>query len=598
MCGIAGITRRNAGVISDLLRALKNLEYRGYDSAGIAVSLNGEILVRKGVGTIDQVIGGDPLEDGEVGIGHTRWATHGGVSVENAHPHTSCDGRIALVHNGTLDGFEELREELMARGHSFRSDTDTEVIVHLVEEGIRGGMDPVSALASALGRLGGSYAVAMIVAGMHSIFLARYKSPLVIGLGRGENYCASDVAALLHLTREFIFLEDGELAELTPESIRVWRLMEGRLLEVEKTVERVEWVPQQMDKGSYEHFMLKEIWEQPHILRKIAETVEYYRKFSEKLRLALEGGWLSIVAAGTSLHAGMIGKYYLSRISGLRSEVIIASEFPDWSHHLGEGDVVLAISQSGETADVLEAVRIARRKGARIFSIVNVPGSTLTRLSEDHVFIQAGPEVGVAATKTFTAQVATLYVVSSLISDPDSGADLRRDLEEVSRVILDSMEGLVEEAKDLSKVMKLRRDAFFLGRGVNYPTALEGALKLKEISYIHAEGYAAGEYKHGPLALIEEGVPVIAVIPTETALMSKIVYNLMEVRARGAFTVTIQPPEVSLPSDRRICVDVKDELTSPIVYAVPLQLIAYYTALELGRNPDKPRNLAKSVTVE
>jgi glucosamine--fructose-6-phosphate aminotransferase (isomerizing) len=278
--------------------------------------------------------------------------------------------------------------------------------------------------------------------------------------------------------------------------------------------------------------------------------------------------------------------------------VIIASEFPEWSRHIANGDVILAISQSGETADVLEAVRIARDRGAKVFSIVNVPGSTLTRLSDEYVFIQAGPEVGVAATKTFTAQVASLYVISSLISDPTSSEDLREKLLSISNSILKDMGRVDEESRKIAGLLKSREHVFFLGRGVNYPTALEGALKLKEISYIHAEGYAAGEYKHGPLALIEEGVPVIALIPKERNLINKIIYNLMEVKARGSFTVTIQPPDVSLPSDRRLVVDVEDELTSPLIYAIPLQLIAYYTALELGRNPDKPRNLAKSVTVE
>lgn len=599
MCGIVGITRKGFGVLRDLLKSLKNLEYRGYDSAGIALVLDGELIVRKGVGTIDQVISeAGELADGTLGIGHTRWATHGGVSVENAHPHTSCDGKIALVHNGTLDGFEELRRELEERGHVFRSDTDTEVIVHLVEEGIRDGSTPIISLSRALTKLRGSYAIAMVVAGSNSIFLARCKSPLVIGLGEEGNFCASDVTALLHLTRKFIFLDDGELAEVTPEEVRVWKLIDGTLSEVEKKVEEVNWSPQQMDKGPYDHFMLKEIMEQPHIIGKIAEALEYYRKFSERLKDALREGWLSIVAAGTSWHAGMIGKYYLSRISGLKSEVIIASEFPDWSHHLGEGDVVLAISQSGETADVLEAARIAKSRGARVFSVVNVPGSTLTRLSDEFVFIQAGPEVGVAATKTFTAQVAVLYTVSSLISNPDSDEDVRKDLMEVSNDVRKEMDRIIERAKKIAKVIKGSRDVFFLGRGINYPTALEGALKLKEISYIHAEGYAAGEYKHGPLALIEEGVPVIALIPTEESALSKIVYNIMEVRSRGALTVTLQPENVRVPSDMRVEVTVGSEMTSPLVYSVPLQLIAYYTALELGRNPDKPRNLAKSVTVE
>jgi glucosamine--fructose-6-phosphate aminotransferase (isomerizing) len=597
MCGIVGIVRSRVGVLSDLLKSLKSLEYRGYDSAGIAISLGDDIFILKGVGTIDQVIRGAEIPDGSIGIGHTRWATHGGVSLENAHPQVSCDGKIAVVHNGTLDGFEQLREDLRARGHSFRSETDTEVIAHLVEEGMREGLSPLLSLHRAVRMLEGSYAIAMISAGHNSIYLARRKSPLVIGLGKGENYCASDVSALLHLTKEFIFLEDGELAEITPGDVRIWR-GDGELVAIERRAEVVDWSPQQMEKGRYEHFMLKEINEQPYIMMKIADTIEYYKKFSERLESALKSGSLSIVAAGTSMHAGLIGKFYLSALAGFGSDVIIASEFPEWSRHIANGDVILAISQSGETADVLEAVRIARDRGAKVFSIVNVPGSTLTRLSDEYVFIQAGPEVGVAATKTFTAQVASLYVISSLISDPTSSEDLREKLLSISNSILKDMGRVDEESRKIAGLLKSREHVFFLGRGVNYPTALEGALKLKEISYIHAEGYAAGEYKHGPLALIEEGVPVIALIPKERNLINKIIYNLMEVKARGSFTVTIQPPDVSLPSDRRLVVDVEDELTSPLIYAIPLQLIAYYTALELGRNPDKPRNLAKSVTVE
>jgi glucosamine--fructose-6-phosphate aminotransferase (isomerizing) len=597
MCGIVGIIRSKQGVLSDLLKSLKSLEYRGYDSAGIAISLGEEIFIVKGVGTIDQVIRGVEIPDGSIGIGHTRWATHGGVSFENAHPHTSCDGKIAVVHNGTLDGFEQLRDYLRARGHVFRSETDTEVITHLVEEGMREGLDPLLSLHRAVSMLEGSYAIAMILVGYNSIYLARRKSPLVIGLGKGENYCASDVSALLHLTKEFIFLEDGELAEITPEGVRIWR-GDGELVAVERGVEVIDWSPQQMEKGKYEYFMLKEINEQPHIIRKIADTIEYYKKFSERLGSMLERGSLSIVAAGTSMHAGLIGKFYLSTLAGFGSDVIIASEFPEWSNHISEGDVILAISQSGETADVLEAARIAKSKGAKVFSIVNVPGSTLTRLSDEYVFIQAGPEIGVAATKTFTAQVASLYVISSIISDPSSLGDLRRKLLSISDSILRNMGRIDEESKEIAVLLRSKEHVFFLGRGVNYPTALEGALKLKEISYIHAEGYAAGEYKHGPLALIERGVPVIALIPKERSLLNKIIYNLMEVKARGSFTITIQPQGLSLPSDRQLALDVEDELTSPLIYAIPLQLIAYYTALELGRNPDKPRNLAKSVTVE
>ncbi len=595
MCGIVGIVRRRLGVAEDLVKSLKKLEYRGYDSAGIAVMSNGKIEVIKGVGTIDAVIGDIKIRDGYVGIGHTRWATHGGVSPENAHPHTSCNGEVAVVHNGTLDDFEGMRRELAAKGHVLRSETDTEVVAHLVEENLKTGDDPLSAFTKAIRRLKGSYAIVSMISGEKALFLARNKSPLVIGLGEDGNYCASDVAALLHLTNRFIFMEDGEIALLTPSKVEIWRMKEDSMEKIHKEAEKVEWTPQLLDKGEFEHFMLKEIYEQPHILHKIAESIDYYTRFSKRLNSLLESGSLTIVAAGTSYHAGLIGKYLLSKLAGVRSEVIIASEFPEWSTHLKEGDVVLAISQSGETADVLEAVRIAKSKGSKVVSIVNVPGSTLTRMSDESVFIQAGPEVGVAATKTFTAQVAVLYVVSSLISGREG---LYRELIEVSDLLKGYMGTVEEFSKKTSDFLKDKEHAFFLGRGINYPTALEGALKLKEISYIHAEGYPAGEYKHGPLALIEEGTPAVVLVPVDGELRKKTIYNIMEVRSRGAFTITIQPRDVEVPTDSSLEVDVRDELTSPLIYTVPLQLIAYHTAVILGRDPDKPRNLAKSVTVE
>jgi len=595
VCGIVGIVRRRLGVAEDLVRSLKKLEYRGYDSAGIAVMSNGDIEVVKGVGTIDAVVGDAEIRDGYVGIGHTRWATHGGVSPENAHPHLSCNGEVAVVHNGTLDDFEGMRRELIAKGHVLRSETDTEVVAHLVEENLKSGDEPLSAFVKAIRKLKGSYAIVSIISGERALFLARNKSPLVIGLGEDGNYCASDVAALLHLTNRFIFMEDGEIALLTPSEVEIWRLKGDRLEKVHKEAEEVEWTPQLLDKGTYEHFMLKEIYEQPHILRKLAESIDYYTRFSERLSSLLRDGSLTIVAAGTSYHAGLIGKYLLSKLAGIRSEIIVASEFPEWSSHLRQGDVVLAISQSGETADVLEAVRIARSKGSKVVSIVNVPGSTLTRISDESVFIQAGPEVGVAATKTFSAQVAVLYIVSSLIS---GRGEISRELIEVSELLKDSMDSLEEFSKRMSDLLKDKEHVFFLGRGINYPTALEGALKLKEISYIHAEGYPAGEYKHGPLALIEEGTPAIVLVPVNEELRKKTIYNIMEVRSRGAFTITIQPRGIEVPTDASLEMDVWDELISPLIYTVPLQLIAYHTAVILGRDPDKPRNLAKSVTVE
>ncbi len=594
MCGIVGIVRRRVGVARDLVKSLKKLEYRGYDSAGIALLSNGKIEVIKGVGTIDKVVGNlEGIGDGYAGIGHTRWATHGGVSPENAHPHLSCHGEVAVVHNGTLDDFEEMRSELMEKGHELKSETDTEVVAHLIEENLKD-RDPFNAFVEAIRRLRGSYAIVSMMAGERALFLARNKSPLVIGLGDDGNYCASDVAALLHLTRRFIFLEDGEIAVLTPSKVEIWRFADGRLERVDRKADVIDWSPQLLDRGSFEHFMLKEIYEQPHVLKKIAESVDYYRKFSTKLDRMLEDGSLTIVAAGTSYHAGLIGKFLLSKLAGVRSEVLIASEFPEWSSHIKEGDVILAISQSGETADVLEAVRMARTKGARVISIVNVPGSTLTRMSDESVFIQAGPEVGVAATKTFTAQVAVLYVISSVMS----GGNPSRELLKISDMLYGSMETFEHFAREVSDLFKEKEHVFFLGRGINYPTALEGALKLKEISYIHAEGYPAGEYKHGPLALIERGTPTVMLVPIDENLRRKALYNLMEVRSRGALTVTLQPEGADMPGDESLEVACTEELLSPLAYAVPLQLMAYRTAVLLGRNPDKPRNLAKSVTVE
>ncbi len=598
MCGIVGIVKRHGKVVRDLINALKKLEYRGYDSAGIAILSDGEIYVTKGVGTIDKVI--DPtkdIKDGSVGIGHTRWATHGEVSEENAHPHVSCNREVAVVHNGTLDGFNAIRNQLMNRGHVFSSETDTEVIAHLIEEKLNEIRDPVKAFSRAVYELKGSYAIASIIKGHNLILLARNKSPLVIGIGNGENYCASDVAALLHKTNRFIFLKDGEIALITPDSVDVWSLNDGIMEKVNRRVEIVDWSPQLLDKGNYEYFMLKEIYEQPYILKKLAKSVYYYKRFSDQLLKYSERGGISIVAAGTSYHAGLIGKFLLSKLAGARSEVIIASEFPEWSSHIGKDDVILAISQSGETADVLEAVRIAKSKEAKVLAITNVPGSTLTRLSDENVFIQAGPEVGVAATKTFLAQVAVLHILSSLISQ-ERTLQIKEELLDISDSLESSMRYIDSASRKISSLLMDKEHVFFLGRGINYPTALEGALKLKEISYIHAEGYPAGEYKHGPLALIEENVPSIVLIPIDDKIRKKIIYNIMEICSRGAFAITIQPKDIDVPSDFSLPLDVKSELTSPMLYVVPLQLIAYYTATSLGRNPDKPRNLAKSVTVE
>ncbi len=606
MCGIVGITRKRGGVISEIKKALKKLEYRGYDSSGIAIVNGNSIFVIKGVGTIDEVLSDVKLEDGTTGIGHTRWATHGGVTDDNAHPHTSCDNKVALVHNGTLDDFHYLRNKLRERGHVFRSETDTEVVAHLIEDKVRSGMDRLRAFYESIAPLSGSYAIAAVFAGSNEIFLARNKSPLVIGLGEGENYCASDITALLHLTNRFIFLDDGEVAVISPDEVRVWRLVGQEVIPVEKEVKEVSWSPSLIDKGSYPHFMLKEIYEQPHVLRQIADNVEYYLKFSQILAESIETGRrISFVAAGTSYHASLVGKYLFSKRLKAQSDSIVASEFLEWGDFIGVDDLVIPISQSGETADVLEAVRRAKDLGAKVISIVNVPGSTLTRLSDETVYMMAGPEIGVAATKTYLAELAVIYSVVKLAESYIEGRspnpeEVRKTIMEVSRVVESNLPFMDEVSVKLSESISKKRDVYYLGRGINYPTSLEGALKLKEISYIHAEGYPAGEYKHGPLALIEEGVPAIVLMPVNPDLQSKIIYNLMEVKSRGAMTIAVTPEELELEDVTVIKVrwDRPTEELSPLVYIVPLQLLAYRTAVKLGRDPDKPRNLAKSVTVE
>ncbi len=606
MCGIVGITRKRGGVISEIKKSLKKLEYRGYDSSGIAIVNGNSIFVIKGVGTIDEVLSNAELEDGNTGIGHTRWATHGGVTDENAHPHISCDGKVALVHNGTLDDFHYLRGKLIERGHKFRSETDTEVVAHLIEEKIKSGADRFKAFYESIAPLSGSYAIAAIFAGSDEIFLARNKSPLVIGLGDGENYCASDITALLHLTNKFIFLDDGEVAVISPDEVKIWKLVGQSVVPVNKEVKEVSWSPSLIDKGSYPHFMLKEIYEQPHVLKQIAENMEYYIKFSQILAESIETGRkIAFVAAGTSYHASLVGKYLLSKKLKVQSDSVVASEFSEWGNFIDVGDLVIPISQSGETADVLEAVRRAKDLGAKVISIVNVPGSTLTRLSDETVYMMAGPEIGVAATKTYLAELAVIYSVITLAESylegktPDT-AGVREIIKEMSKVVEKNLPFMDEMSVKLSEIISKKHDVYYLGRGINYPTSLEGALKLKEISYIHAEGYPAGEYKHGPLALIEDGVPAVVLMPIDPELRSKIMYNVMEVKSRGATTIVVSPGDVDLDDVIHIEVrwDAPSEELSPLVYAVPLQLLAYRTAVKLGRNPDKPRNLAKSVTVE
>jgi len=604
MCGIVGVAGRDAA--KKVIDSLKILEYRGYDSAGIAVMLNGRMEVRKAAGTIENLISRYPevLEmGGELGIGHTRWATHGRVSDSNAHPILDCSGRIAVVHNGTIDNYMEIREKLSIK-HEFRTETDTEVIAHLIEEMLSSGMGRLEAFISAVSELRGEYAVACMFEGVNELYLARNKIPLVIGVGEGENYCASDVIALLGLTNKFIYVDDGEFARVSSRSVDVWRLEGEKLVPVEKRINLVDWSPSMASKGKYEHFMLKEIFEQEDVVRRIlAESRRYIEGTISMLKDTMRrGGRILFLAAGTSYHASMVGKYLLNSLLEYPSEVSIASEFTRWNLGSLDGDdLVIAVSQSGETADVLMAVKSARKKGARILSFVNVPGSTLSRESDGVFFFSAGPEIGVAATKTYVAEL-----VSFLMTFTELGKRIGARVDHVTEVlprlpslVASCLESSNRIARDLSEAIKRENSIFFMGRGINYPTALEGALKMKEISYIHAEGFPAGEYKHGPLALISEGTYSIVIGSNDPEIRDLLLSNVNELRARGSRVISVETGD-HLPSDIRIKVaeDGIPEEFLPVVFVIPLQLLAYYTAVALGRNPDKPRNLAKSVTVK
>ena len=602
MCGIIGyIGERPACEV--IVKGLKRLEYRGYDSAGVVTGDEEGLHIRKGAGRIDELVERLNLlgMPGTRGIGHTRWATHGVPNDINAHPHTDCTGRIALVHNGIIENYEPIRRELLEKGHRFKSDTDSEVIAHLIEEELKRTGDFESALRNALLRLRGSFALGIIYAGEPDrLYFVRNESPLVLGIGDGENFAASDVPAFLEYTNRVVFLDDGEYAVITRDSWVVKDLKTGRV--VEKSVQTIEWSLEMAEKSGYPHFMLKEIYEQPRAIRdaihgnsdlipKVAREIAGYEK-------------IYFVAMGTSYHAALVGKYLFQSLVKRVPVVEEASEFRyEFEELIDEKTLVIAITQSGETADTLAAMKLAKRKGAKVLAIVNVVGSMATRIADLTLYTHAGPEIGVAATKTYTTQLVVLTLLA---------IELARVLQTAEKEFLDRLEDelkgipdIVEETlkldegiRELAETLKDKTDAFYIGRGISVPTALEGALKLKEISYIHAEGLSAGELKHGPLALLEEGVPVIAVAPPGKTL-DKLIGNIEEAKARGARTIALGSSEaLKRVADTLIAMPPVDELLSPIPYVVPLQLMAYHLAVLRGNDPDKPRNLAKSVTVE
>jgi glutamine---fructose-6-phosphate transaminase (isomerizing) len=606
MCGIVGILGKGP-VAEQLVDALKRLEYRGYDSAGVATVENGQLGRRRAEGklrNLEELLKRSPLH-GSTGIGHTRWATHGKPTEANAHPHAT--DHVAVVHNGIIENFRELKDELIAQGAVFTSDTDTEVIAHLISQEMKTNNDPVRAVYHALRRLKGAFALAMIFAGFNDLMIvARQGSPLAIGFGEGEMFVGSDAIALAPFTDSIAYLEDGDWAVLTRKAIAI-RDRNGNA--VERPVTRSLATSLLVDKGNHRHFMAKEIHEQPEVIgHTLAAYVDLATNSVDVPQLPFDFAKitrLSLSACGTAFYACLVAKYWFERWARLPVDVDIASEFRYRESALDPGGAALFVSQSGETADTLATLRYCRAQGQHILSIVNVRESTIARESDAILPTLAGPEIGVASTKAFTCQLTVLACLAIAagkargVIGPALEAELVHALGEVPRLmatVLRDERPYEMMAQWLSKA----RDVLYLGRGSSYPIALEGALKLKEISYIHAEGYAAGELKHGPIALIDENMPVIVIAPRDD-LYDKTVSNMQEVAARGGKIVLVSDADAAstgCPIAAHLAVPPVHRFVAPLVYAVPVQLIAYYTAVFMGTDVDQPRNLAKSVTVE
>ena len=592
MCGIIGYTGKEEA-LPLLLGGLERLEYRGYDSAGIALIEDGKLIVEKRVGKIRELVRslwGKPYK-GKTGIGHTRWATHGEPSTENAHPHTDEKEEFAVVHNGIVENYLELKRELESEGVKFRSGTDTEVIAHLIAKNYNG--DLLEAVLKTVERLRGAFAFAVItVHELGRIVGVKQGSPLVVGIGEGENFLASDIPAILPYTRKVIALGDGEIADITPEGVNIYDFS-GTPLTKEITV--VPWDIISAEKAGFKHFMLKEIYEQP---KAVGDTIRGLISSGSELPFSLKSfRRVLIIACGTSYHAGLIGKLWIEKYAQVPVEVVFASEFRYSDSPVSEQDLVVAVSQSGETIDTKFAVNYARERGAYTLAIVNVVGSSIDRESDYTLHTHAGPEIGVAATKTFLAQLAALYFLAS--SEHPQKERLLEELLKVPSMIEKTLEDADIVEKIAQKYMKMK-DFLYLGRYLSYPIALEGALKLKEISYIHAEGYPAGEMKHGPIALIDERMPVVVVAPQDR-VYEKTISNIEEVRTRKGKVISVGfrgDEKLEKLSEEFIPVPAVEEDLSPFVTSVPLQLLAYHIASKLGLDVDQPRNLAKTVTVE
>ncbi|WP_114313207.1 glutamine--fructose-6-phosphate transaminase (isomerizing) [Thermus caldifontis] len=604
MCGIVGyIGFRNATDV--LLDGLRRLEYRGYDSAGVAVRTPEGLRVAKRSGKLSalaEALKEERLE-GPLGIGHTRWATHGAPTDPNAHPHTTEDGRIAVIHNGIIENYLELKEALKMRGHRFASETDSEVLAHLIEEKYQG--DLFQALKEALKEVRGAYAVVAVHEDHEEMVAARTVSPLVIGLGEGENFLASDVPALLPYTRRVIFLHDGDLARITREGVEI-RDLGGNLLTRE--VVEIDWTLEAAEKGGFPHYMLKEIYEQPWVLENTLGGRLREEEGDVELGLGLDPKAIErihVIACGTAAYAGWYGKYLLEALARIPTEWDVASEYRYRDPVVDSKTLAIAISQSGETIDTLEGLREAKAKGARTLGVINAKGSSLTREVEDVLYIHAGPEIGVASTKAYTAMLAAMAMLAVHFGrrrgtlSKEEAQRLLKEMRKLPRLVEEVLEKRPLIAH-LAEKYHQAQDFLFLGRHVQAPTAYEGALKLKEISYIHAEAYPAGEMKHGPIALIDEHLPVV-VLATQGPLYEKTLSNIQEVRARGGKVIAIASEgdeEIRKLAQDVLYVPEIHPLLAPMVSVVPLQLLAYEIAILLGRDVDQPRNLAKSVTVE
>lgn len=607
MCGIIGVVQKRGDVAPFIHQALKRLEYRGYDSVGVTTIEKHKLYIKKDKGKVEEVHRKLDLDEmpGSIGIGHTRWATHGAPSMLNSHPHFDCNNEIAVVHNGVIENFMELRKELSRNGHKFKSETDTEIIPHLLEDYMKDGMDLAEAVKEVTKRIEGTYAIVVMSTKEeeNKIVCTRDGNPLVIGRRKGVSYVSSDIPAFLPMTNDMILLLDGEIAYLTSDEVRIESLSDGS--EIKRDSIEISWTADQAQKSGYPHFMLKEIHEQPDAIRNTLRLKDDIIKQAAKIIHSSDRVFM--LAMGTSGHSALAGRHMFASIAGVLPTFELASDFSDTVYGaLTDRDCIIAITQSGETTDTITAVKYAKERGVKIVAISNVVGSSITRLADHTILTQAGPEIGVAATKTFMVQLTSLALIALSLGELTGFTDLksietkRKCLERIPEIVSETISRNEELSRRLAGELYDRTSLLFLGRGVSIATAEEGALKLKEIAYNHAEAYSAGESKHGPIALVEDGFPVIFVAPNDET-RSRMIGNIMEMKARGASVVSvILKDDDELESLSKFVFTIPEDIEpefSTMVFIVPLQLFSYYMALRKGYDPDMPRNLAKSVTV-